>query len=138
VGQAACHLAEDHAVLAGFIGLVAGGQPLPYFEAADVHKINADQVARNADCTTEHVVELLRTNGASAAAMVRGFTDEHLAAAASLPEPHAFRVMDGLPESLTVEHAIQTGLIGHLHEHGARILSAVYPSLTAGHEATPI
>jgi hypothetical protein len=81
-----------------------------------------------------YVLELLRTNGSSASAMVRGFTDKQLAAAASLPERHAFRVMDDLPESLTVEHAIQTGLIGHIHEHGPRILSAVYPSLTAGHE----
>jgi uncharacterized damage-inducible protein DinB len=52
VAQAACHLAEDHAVLTGFIGLVAGGQPLPYFEADDVHQINNEQVARNAECTT--------------------------------------------------------------------------------------
>jgi hypothetical protein len=133
VAQAACHLAEDHAVLAGFVRLVAEGQPLPYFEAADVHQINAEQVARNGDCTREQVLELLRTNGASAAAMVREFTDEHLTTAASPPETHAFRVMDGLHEHLTVEHAIRTGLIGHLHEHGPRILSAVYPSLTAAH-----
>ena len=131
VAQAACHIADDHAVLAGFVRLIAEGEPFPDFDAEAVHQINADQVARNADCTTEYVMQLLRSSGAGAAAMIRGFTDAQLDSAVSLPAPHAFRVMDNLPERLMASHAIEGGLIGHFREHGWSILSAAYPALSA-------
>jgi hypothetical protein len=135
VAQAACHIADDHAVLAGFVRLIAGGGPLPDFDAEAVHQLNAEQSARNADCTTEHVLQLLRSNGAGAAAMIRGFEDTHLDAAVSVPASHAFRVMDNLPERLTASLAIEAGLIGHFKEHGWSILSAAYPALAAGRDS---
>ena len=130
IGQAACHLADDVAVLADFVQTIADGQPLPDFGPEAVHQINAEQAARNAGCTKEHVLGLLRSNGANAASMIRGFTDSHLDSAVSVPESHAFRVMDNLPERLTAVRAIEAGLIGHFREHGPSILSAAYPALS--------
>jgi hypothetical protein len=130
VAQAACHLAEDHAVLADFVKLPADGKPLPDFTLEAVHQMNAEQAARNATCTKQQVIQLLRENGAAAAAMVRELTDAQLDNAISVPASHPFRVLDNLPERLTPVMGIEAGLIGHISEHGSSILVAAFPALT--------
>ncbi|HEV8575427.1 MAG TPA: maleylpyruvate isomerase N-terminal domain-containing protein [Dehalococcoidia bacterium] len=131
VAQAACHLAEDHPVLADFAQLAADGKPLPDFTVEAVDQMNAEQAGRNANATKEQVIHLLRTNGAAAAAVVRGLTDAQLDNAISVPASHPFRVLENLPERLTSPIAIEAGLIGHFREHGASILEAAFPALTA-------
>lgn len=130
VAQAAAHLAEDHPVLADFVQLAADGKPLPDFTVEAVHQMNAEQSARNANCTKDQVIQLLRTNSEAAAALVRGLTDEQLENAISVPASHPFRVLEGLPERLTPPIAIEAGLIGHFREHGSSIIEAAFPALT--------
>ena len=138
VAETACHLAEDHRVLADFVQLVVDGKALPDFTVDGLHQMNAEQAARNANCTKDQVLQLLRTNGAAALAIVRGLTDVQLNHAIKVPASHPFRVLDNLPERLTPTIGIEAGLIGHIQEHGSSILAASFPALIPHQMAEPV
>lgn len=78
VGVAAHHVAVNHPVVASLVQLVANGQPLPNITRDMIDAGNAQHAREFANVTGEETLELLRREGAAAASMVRGLTDEQL------------------------------------------------------------
>ena len=74
----ACHVAEAHAVIAEWVRAAAAGEALPEITMADIDRSNAERATANAGCSKAEALERLRTNGAAAAALVRGLRDEDL------------------------------------------------------------
>ncbi|HEV8573604.1 MAG TPA: maleylpyruvate isomerase N-terminal domain-containing protein, partial [Dehalococcoidia bacterium] len=101
VAVAAYHIGEDAPLLVDFAQMVANGKPLPDFTVDAVDSMNGEQAARNANCTKQQVLELLRRNGAEAASALRGLTDAQLDNAVLLPDYHPIRVLDGLQERVS-------------------------------------
>ena len=110
VGVLAHHIAEDHELLAGFVQQLANGEPLPALTQAQVDAMNAERAQQCADCTKEETVELLRRNGATAAATVRGLSDEQLD-----------RTGTFFGQTMSTQQLVEGVLIGHIAEHGRSI-----------------
>jgi uncharacterized damage-inducible protein DinB len=113
-GVVAHHVAENHHALSGLVQLVANGQPLPNFTWDAIHQGNAEHARKHARTTKAETLELLRTNGAAAAAAVRGLTDAQLDRGASL--------MGG---TMTAAELIERILIGHVVQHHDSIRGVV-------------
>jgi hypothetical protein len=116
VGVVAHHVAGATRDVAGLVGLLATGQPLPAFTAEMLHRRNAEHAEKHVGCTKAETLGLLRANGTEAAATVRGLTDAQLDRSASL--------LQGMPP-MTAEQAIERILIGHVQEHLGSIRSAI-------------
>lgn len=114
VGVVAHHIAEDHALLAGFVRQLAEGEPLPDLTAAQIDAMNAERAQACADCTRDETLALLRRHGANAAALVRGLSE------IQLDRTGAF-----FGQRLTTEQLIEGILIGHIVEHGRSIRQAL-------------
>jgi len=119
-GQIAYHMAEVYHNVSGFIRMAVGGQPLPALTMADIHDLNAEQVAHSADMGRAATLEMLRQNSAATAALLRSLSD------AQLDIDTGF-----LGYSMTVESLAQNALVGHTEEHLASIRSAVAPAIEA-------
>src|SRR5215212_11947043 len=78
VGVAAHHVAVNHPIIAGLVQLVANGQPLPAITMEMIDAGNAQHAQEYANVSRDETLELLRRDGAAAASMVRGLTDEQL------------------------------------------------------------
>ena len=74
----ACHVANVHEVIGGWVRSLADGQPLPQLTMEEVDRVNAEGFARDAGCTREEVLHRLATNGEAAAETVRSLTDAQL------------------------------------------------------------
>ena len=118
VGVLAHHVAEDHELLAGFVQVLADGKPLPAFTQEQVDAMNAERAQQCADCTKAETLDLLQRNGAAAAMVVRGLSDEQLD-----------RTGTFFGQTVSTEQLIERTLIGHIHDHGASIHQVVdaYP-----------
>ena len=114
VGVLAHHVAEDHELLAGFVQQLANGEPLPALTMAQVDAMNAERAQQCAGCTKEETLELLRRNGAAAAALVRSLSDEQLA-----------RTGTFFGQTMSTAQLIERVLIGHIAEHGRSIRAVV-------------
>ena len=114
VAVTARHIAGAHAFIAERIKAIAEGQPLPPMPPGGIDASNARDAERYADVTRDEVLSLLRTNGAEAAAVVRGLSDEQL--------DRQFTRPNG--DTMTVVGMIQNALIGHPRAHGASIRAA--------------
>ena len=117
VGVTAHHLATDHAILAGFVEAVAAGRPLPTWTMDMLHQYNARHADEHKHCTKAETLELLRREGAAAASMVRGLSDEQLDRTAVIP-------WDGGPP-VSAQRLIEQKLIGPIEEHLAGIRGAI-------------
>jgi Family of unknown function (DUF5519)/Mycothiol maleylpyruvate isomerase N-terminal domain len=117
VGVTAHHLAADHAVLAGVVEAVATGRPLPALTMEMLHRYNAQHAEEHAHCTRAETLELLQREGAAAARMVRGLSDEQLERTAVIP-------WEGGPP-VNARQLIEQKLIGHIQEHLPSIQSVV-------------
>lgn len=108
VALVAHHIAASHAMLAGLVGLLAHGQPLPSITKEMLDQANAQHAQQFAHCTQAEVLDLLHTNGATAMTQVQQLTDEALARSAYIPLFAA---------NMNTQQVIEHVLIGHASSH---------------------
>jgi hypothetical protein len=121
VAALACHVAEVHAVVAGWVRAVATGEPLPELTMAMIDWHNAEEATCNALVGNAEVLVRLRRNGAEAAALIRTLGD------AELDRTAPFSLLGGGPVS--AQTLIERILIGDPVQH--------LPSLRATIAAVP-
>ncbi len=115
-GVVAHHIAVDHEAIAGLVQTIATGGTVPPLDSDALDAINAEHAAEAANCTKEETLALLRTEGMSAASMLRGLSDEQLDATAILP-------LLG-PEPVTAAQVVENVLVGHINMHLESLQSA--------------
>ncbi len=74
----ACHVANGHEVVSGWVRTLVAGHALPPVTMDVVDRANAEGFARDAGCTRDEVLERLARNGEAVAETVRGLTDAEL------------------------------------------------------------
>lgn len=108
VGVTAHHLAGGLEAVSGIVtGIVAGHAP-GNFTMGMLDQMNAQHAKEHANCTKAETAALLKKGAATAAAMVRGLSDDDLAKSGT--------VFTGVPP-MTAEQLVQRGLIMHIDEH---------------------
>jgi hypothetical protein len=107
------HVALAHPFLLNVAQSLANDQPARLLDRETLDKVNAENARTNAQGELQGAVDLLRRNGAEAAAAVRALSDEQL------DRSQAFAAMGGAV--LTTEAFIQNVLIGHPQQHGQSI-----------------
>jgi DinB superfamily len=108
VGVTAHHLAGAFEPVAGIVTALAAGQPLGTFTRAMLDSMNAQHARDHAQCTKAETLALHRKGVATAAAVVRGLSDDQLARQGTV-------FTDAPP--MTVEQMIAGALINHIDEH---------------------
>ncbi|HVX30606.1 MAG TPA: cupin domain-containing protein [Nitrolancea sp.] len=116
VAVQAHHIAVNHAQLAGMIGQIAEGQPPAPVPVELIDAANARHAAAFANVTQSETVALLRHNGALAAEIYRGLSDDQLARTAV--------TLAGAPPS-TVTGLIRYLAVGEIERHGQAIREAI-------------
>jgi uncharacterized damage-inducible protein DinB len=111
------HVGIGHQPIAGFIQMMANGQPIPPVTMEMFDAANAQHAQEHANCTKAETLELLRTGGQAAAEMLRGLTDEQL----DRSQPMAFAG----GQSWSAADMIERVLIGHPVQHGASVKAAL-------------
>jgi uncharacterized damage-inducible protein DinB len=111
VGVVAHHVAQGHEAIAGFVKMIATGQPLPPLTMDTLHQMNAEHAKQYANCTKAETLALLRKNAAAAAGILRELSDEQLDRSAP--------VLGGPP--MTAEQMVEQVLVGHMQEHHGSI-----------------
>jgi uncharacterized damage-inducible protein DinB len=114
VGIVAHHLAQGHAQIGRMIQAIGAGQPLPPVTTEMLDQMNAQHAEQHANCTKEETLDLLRKNGTSAAATVRGLSDEQLQRSGTLRAG-----------PMSAEQVVENILIGHVNGHLASIRAAI-------------
>jgi hypothetical protein len=116
VGVTAHHLAGGLEAVSGIVtGIVAGKSP-DNFTMGMLDQMNAQYAKEHANCTKAETAVLLKKGAATAAATVRGLSDEQLAKSGV--------VFTNAPP-MTAEQLIQRGLITHIDDHFASIRKTV-------------
>jgi hypothetical protein len=108
VGCVAHHVAGGHARFSGLLQMFAKNQPLPKLTRDITNENNAKHLAAHGNPDKAETLELFRTNGAKASAIVRGLSDAEL--------DRSGTVLADIPV-ITVQQAIDGILINHVHEH---------------------
>ena len=116
VGVVAHHVAEGHGGIAGLVQTVAQGQSVPNFTMDMIHAMNARHAKEHANTTKVATLELLQTNGAKAAAVVRGLGDADL--------DRSGTVLTGVPP-MSAAQVIEGILINHVNEHMGSIRATI-------------
>jgi mycothiol maleylpyruvate isomerase-like protein len=116
VGATAHHLAGGLEAVSGIItGLVAGHSP-GNFTRGMLDQMNAKHATEHANCSKAETAALLKKGAATAAATVRGLSDEQLAKSGTVFTNEA---------PMTVEQLVQGGLVMHIDEHFGSIRKTV-------------
>ena len=108
VAATAHHLAGAFEPVTGIVTAIVSGQSMGNFTVAMLDEMNAKHAKDYASCTKAETLALLDKGATSAAAVVRGLSDEQLARSGT--------VFAELPP-MTAEQLIQAGLINHIDEH---------------------
>ena len=116
VGVTAHHLAGGLEAVSGIITGLVAGQASGNFTMGMLDQMNAQHAKEHANCTKAETAALLKKGAATAAAVVRGLSDEQLAKSGI--------VFTGVPP-MTAEQLVQRGLIGHIEEHLGSIRKTV-------------
>jgi hypothetical protein len=119
VGVVVHHVASVFPIEIQLAQQLAKGQAIAGVSWDDVHAMNAKHAQDNADVTKREAIELLRQNCAAAAAAIRAFSDEELAAAATNS------LYADAP--LTCQHMLEDHAVRHCYHHLAKIRAAVAP-----------
>jgi hypothetical protein len=82
----------------------------------DAESFNARQAEEHANCTTAEVLDLLRRNCGQVAGMLRALSDEQLARTAISPRGR----------TLTIEDAVDNGLVAHLRGHFTTVRATLH------------
>ena len=112
-----CHVGEVHESVAGWVRTLAMGQPLPEITMEMVDRHNAARAAENANRSKAEALDVLRRNGAEAARLARGLSDEELDRSAP------FALFGGTP--ITTEAMVERILIGDPLAHLPSIKAAI-------------
>lgn len=102
------HIATSHAMLAGLVGLIAQGQPLPPITMELLDQANAQHAQQFTHCTQTEVAALLRANGAAAATQVNQLSDQQL-------DRSTYIALFGA--DMNTQQVIEQVLIGHASSH---------------------
>jgi hypothetical protein len=118
VGVVVHHIAQAHAGIGGLVKNVADGKAAgPATTPMDaIHDMNAKHAKEFASCTKAETLALHKQNAATAAAILRGLSDEQLARSGNL--------LVGLP-TMTTEQVATGILINHIDEHLGSIRATV-------------
>jgi Mycothiol maleylpyruvate isomerase N-terminal domain len=116
VGVTAHHLASAFEPVAGLVTAIVSGQSRGHFTRAMLDEMNARHAQEHANCTKAETIALFRRGAATAAAVVRGLSDDQLAKSGT--------VFTDVPP-MTAEQLITTGLISHIDTHVGSIRKAV-------------
>ncbi|MGH7366428.1 MAG: DinB family protein [Candidatus Rokuibacteriota bacterium] len=122
VGVTAHHFAGALEPISHMVKAVADGQSLGDFSLDMLDEMNARHAKEYADCTKAETIALHSKGTATAAAAIRGLSDEQLARSAPL--------LTGAPP-MTAEQLITGALLHHIDEHFGSIRK------TVGHPAEP-
>jgi Mycothiol maleylpyruvate isomerase N-terminal domain len=116
VGVTAHHLASAFEPVAGIVTAIVSGQSRGHFTRAMLDEMNARHAQEHANCTKAETIALFRRGAATAAAVVRGLSDDQLAKSGT--------VFTDVPP-MTAEQLITAGLISHIDTHVGSIRKAV-------------
>ena len=117
VGATAHHLAGGLEAVSGIVtGIVAGAPPRGPFTMAMLDQMNAQHGKDHAGCTRAETIALFQKGAATAAATVRGLSDDQLAKTGT--------VFTDMPP-MTAEQLIMRGLLSHIDEHIGSIRKTV-------------
>lgn len=108
VRVAAHHIAASHEPVAGLAHLLATGGELPPLTMEIINQGNAQHAVDHANVSKATVTDDLRQNGAKAAAMVAGLSDEQLDRSAHLGTFSA---------TMSAQQVIENILISHVTYH---------------------
>lgn len=116
VGVTAHHVAGSHEPIAHIVKTVAAGQSIPAFTMQMLDEMNAKHAKEFAACTKAETIALHQKGAATAAAIVRGLSDEQLRSSGT--------VLTGNPP-MTAEQVITGILINHIDDHFGSIRKTV-------------
>jgi hypothetical protein len=116
VGVTAHHLAGAFEPVAGIVTSIVSGQSMGNFTSGMLDEMNAQHAKEHANCTKAETAALLQKGTATAAAVVRGLSDDQLAKSGV--------VFTNAPP-MTAEQLVQRGLIMHIDEHLGSIRKTV-------------
>lgn len=116
VGVTAHHIASSHEGIANIIKSVAAGQSMPNFTMEMLNEMNAKHAKEHAGATKGETIALHERGAATAAAVVRGLSDDQLAKSAT--------VLTGMPP-MSAEQVVTGILIHHLEDHLGSIRTTV-------------
>jgi hypothetical protein len=116
VGVTAHHVAQSHEGIANIIKAVAGGQSMGNFTMDMLNEMNAKHAKDFANVGKAETVALHKKNAATAAAVVRGLSDDQLAKTGT--------VLAGMP-AISTEYVVTNILINHIDDHFGSILKTV-------------
>jgi hypothetical protein len=108
VAATAHHLAGAFEPVSSIVTAIVSGQSMGNFTGTMLDEMNAKHAKDYANCTKAETRALLDKGAATAAAVVRGLSDEQLARSGT--------VFAEAPP-MTAEQLIQAGLIKHIDEH---------------------
>lgn len=116
VGVTAHHLAGGLEAVSGIITGIVAGQAPGNFTTGMLDQMNAQHAKEHGNCTKAETAALLKKGAATAAAVVRGLSDDQLAKSGI--------VFTNAPP-MTAEQLIQRGLVSHIDEHVGSIRKTV-------------
>jgi uncharacterized damage-inducible protein DinB len=114
VNVLAHHIAVGHLIIAEWVQGIATGQKLPALTMDSFTEPNAQHARQYANVTKPEVIAELRHQGAAAASLVRGLSDEQLDRAGEL-----------LGNQMRARDVIEGILIGHVRNHLGSIREAL-------------
>jgi uncharacterized protein (TIGR03083 family) len=116
VGVTAHHLAGAFEAVAGIATRLAAGQSMGDFNRAMLDEMNARHAREHAGATKAETVALFRKGAATAAATIRGLSDEQL--------DRSGTIFGDVP-AMTVEQFLTGALIRHIDEHTGSIRTTI-------------
>lgn len=117
VGVIVHHVANMYPLEIELARTLAGGEPVTGVTMDNVHGINARHAVEYDGVTKEAALQLLGRNSAAAAAAIRAFSDEQLAAAAPVS------LYADAP--LTCQFVLEDHAVRHSYHHLARVQAAL-------------
>jgi hypothetical protein len=116
VGVTAHHVAGSHEPIADILKTVASGQAMPNFTMDMLNDMNAKHAKDFAACTKAETIALHKKGVATAAAVVRGLSDDQLAKSGT--------VLAGMP-AMSAEQIVTGILINHIDDHFGSIRKTI-------------
>ncbi|HXJ79377.1 MAG TPA: DinB family protein, partial [Candidatus Methylomirabilis sp.] len=116
VGATVHHVAGSYEPITNILKTLASGQSIPNFTPKMLDDMNAQHAKEFANCTRPETIALFKKGAASAAAVVRGFSDADLAKSGT--------VFTGMPP-MSAEAMVNRALLGHIDEHFGSIRKTI-------------
>lgn len=105
----ACHVATAESFSADIVQSMVAGRPLPNVAMDDIHRMNAEQAAVNADVGKDEALSRLRATKAKVIAALGDLNDKDLERTATFSLAGA--------QAVSVKTMIENGLVGQAENH---------------------